>query len=145
MALNMKKALAFLKKDLEKKWSKLGFAYKLDGDELEAKASEITLKGFDDDVMLLIRGYAGGGFVCRAIFDKIDKTPQTLELLNAFNDSSAFFKAFIREDGYLELSNFFICYDEKVYKEYGSEFLCRVVDLQENESMLQLSALTQSS
>ena len=142
MALNMKKALALLKKDLDKNWSKLDFQYSMEENGIKAVASNITLNGFDDDIMLIIRGYEGGGFVCRAVFDKIEKTTEALELLNQFNDNNSFFKAFIREDGYLELCNFFICYDVKVYKEYGSEFLCRAADLNQDEAMTRLTALT---
>ena len=112
---------------------------------IKAVASDITLNGFDDDIMLIIRGYEGGGFVCRAVFDKIEKTPHALDLLNTFNDNSAFFKAFIREDGYLELYHFFVCYDVKVYKEYGSEFLCRAADLNKDDAMVELASLTKQN
>ena len=145
MALNMKKAMAFLKKDLSKNWGKLDFEYTFEENGIKAVASDITLNGFDDNIMLIIRGYEGGGFVCRAVFDKIDKTPHALDLLNTFNDNSAFFKAFIREDGYLELYHFFVCYDVKVYKEYGSEFLCRAADLNKDDTMVELASLTKQS
>ena len=142
MALNMKKALKYIQKDLEKNWKNITFSYKQEGkDELKVDA-EVELNGFDDNIMLIINGTAGGGFWCRAVFDKIEKTPEALEIVNAFNDGEIFFKAYIREDGYLELDNFFICYDEKVYGEYASEFLIRLADLNENEYMQQLSHLT---
>lgn len=142
MAINIKRALTFLKRSLDKDWGKIDFKYSQESkDEIKATA-EVTLNGFDDDIMLIINGYAGGGTSFRAVFDKIEKNPQTLALVNEFNDNNAFFKAFIRTDGYLELCNFFICFDECMYRDYGSEFLYRVVDLQKNDTMKKLSALT---
>ena len=142
MALNMKKALKLIQKDLEKNWKSITFSYEQTGkDEIKVNA-DVNLNAFDDDITLVIKGTAGGGFWCRAVFDKIDKTPEVLDLVNSFNDDEIFFKAYVRDDGYLELTNFFICYDEKVYGEYASEFLIRLADLDENQYMKQLSALT---
>ena len=71
MALNMKKALKYIQKDLEKNWKNITFSYKQEGkDELKVDA-EVELNGFDDNIMLIINGTAGGGFWCRAVFDKI--------------------------------------------------------------------------
>jgi hypothetical protein len=78
------------------------------------------------------------------VFDKIEEDEDSLELVNEFNKSQPFFKAFIRNDGFLELTHFVVCYAEDIYKDYGSEFLFRIVDLQENDAMKVLGQLTKS-
>ena len=144
MSLNTKKALANLQKDLSKNWEKLSFSYtQVDKDEVKV-TSEVTLNDFDDDISLVMHIYSGGTATFRAIFDKIEKNANTLALLNEFNYSDPFFKAFIRDDGYLELSHFISCYSEDIFKYYGNEFLYRVLDLQDNSSMQELAKLTTS-
>jgi hypothetical protein len=142
MALNMKKALAFVEKDLDKNWSNITFSYSQEDKESIKVTADVTLNGFDDGIMLIINGHTDGATAFRAVFDKLEATPQSLQLLNKFNDENIYFKAYIRDDGYLELVHFCITYDESAYKESASEFLWRVLKLDEYESMKQLSALT---
>lgn len=144
MQLNTKKALAYLQKDFSKNWGNLDFSYtQVDKDEAKVTA-EVTLNGFDDDISLVINVYGGGTAQFRAVFDKLAINADTLALLNQFNDSNPFFKAFIRNDGYLELAHFISCYSEDIFKHYGNEFLYRILDLQESEALKELSALTVS-
>ena len=144
MGYNVKKALAYIQKDLSKNWPNITFDYEqVDKDEVKVTA-EITLKGFDDDIMLIINVYTGGTAQFRAVFDKIEKNENSLALLNDFNASDPFFKIFIRDDGFLELLHFVTFYSEDIFKHYANEFLYRLLDLDENDSMVELGKLTVS-
>lgn len=76
------------------------------------------------------------------IFDHIDLTPETLRAINDFNQQQLFFGAYTSEKGYLIISNFFICYELDMLKEYTSEFLAHVVNLDEDENMVRLANFT---
>ncbi len=141
--LNIKKALNVIEKEIKKNWKQLDFTFAIEngGKTLKATA-DITIQGFDDSIFVIFDLYAGGGFECRAVYDKIEKTAEVLDLLNEFNGGTLFFKAFARNDGFLELSNFTICYDVAKAGEYVSECLFRLIDLDENEAMHKLANLT---
>ena len=141
MNLNLKKIMSSMKKNLSKEWGKIDFDYKLEKDELTISAN-LTLNNHDDDIQVAINIYEGGGSNFRAIFDKLEKTEYTYKLVNEFNDDDPFFKAFIRNDGYLELTNFFICYEPDQLEAYGNEFLLRLAELADNEILKQLTRLT---
>ena len=142
MSLNFKKEIANLQKDLSKNWEKLSFSYdQVDNDEFQAK-SEVALDYVDDDISIIMHVYSGGTAQFRVVFDKIEKNEKSLELLNEFNYSNPFFKAFIRDDGFLELSHFIAYYSDDIFKDYGNEFLHRIIDLQDNTAMQELAKLT---
>ena len=142
MSLNFKKAIANLQKDLSKNWEKLSFSYEqVNKDEFQAK-SEVALNNFDDDILIIMHIHSGGTAQFRVVFDKIEKNEKSLDLLNEFNYSNPFFKAFIRDDGFLELSHFIAYYSDDVFKDYGNEFVLRVIDLQDNTAMQELAKLT---
>ena len=78
----------------------------------------------------------------RAVFDEIEKTPRVLALLNDFNCEHPFFTAFVREDGFLELRHFVFLSDENAINEYPSEFLIRLANLADSETLLKLTRFT---
>ena len=54
MAINVRKALAIIQKDLAKTWKKLDFDYEIvDNDEIKVKSS-VTLTNVDDDILIII-------------------------------------------------------------------------------------------
>lgn len=142
MKLNLKKAMAFIQKDIKKNYPKLDFKYKHEDGEIQVYANGLTLKGIKGDLTVSIRVYEGGGAKFSVIFDHIDLTPETLRAINDFNQQQLFFGAYTSEKGYLIISNFFICYELDMLKEYTSEFLAHVVHLDEDENMVRLANFT---
>ena len=142
--LNMKAAQKSIQKGLQKEWGHISFSYSIEENGTIVKATaDISVNDLADNISIIFTANSGRGFTGRAVFDKLPITPEYLEMVNAFNAQDAFFKAFIRDDNYLELSNFIIVYDEGMLSQYVDEFLCRVVDLPENEIMKELASLTQ--
>lgn len=141
MDLNIKKVLTLVRKQLDKEWGKISFEYSTTKDEVNATAN-LTLNNHDDDIRAIITAYPGGGAVFRAVFDRIDKSPEVLNLLNDFNHDNPFFNAFIRNDGYLELRHFFICYEENMFKSYAGEFMTRLARLADDEYLQKLTRYT---
>jgi hypothetical protein len=78
----------------------------------------------------------------RAVFDKLDKTNRSLDLVNTFNDNSLFFKAYIREDSYLEIDHTFFCYNEADLEDYSSEFMYKLANLSDNETLQAITKMT---
>lgn len=145
MAINVRKALAIIQKDLAKTWKKLDFDYEIvDNDEIKVKSS-VTLTNVDDDILIIINVYSSGRCGFRAVFDKIEKTGEALYLVNQFNDERSYFKAYIREDGYLEFKHLTVCYDLKNLVTYASDFLYEVAELADVETVTALGNLTQSA
>ncbi len=142
MSIDLKKALKYCQKDLEKEWPNLDFEYLTNGKDKLTITANVTLGDLDDDIRIIIDCNSSGGFECRAVFDKLDKTDEVLYLVNKFNEDKLFFKLFVREDNYLELSHFFICYNEKTFKDYATEFLLRLLKLREDEIILRLTSIT---
>lgn len=141
MNLNIKKVLKLVQKQLDKEWENINFEYSTAKDEVNA-ATNLTLNNHDDDIRAIITAYPGGGAVFRAVFDRIEKSPEVLNLLNDFNYDNPFFNAFIRDDGYLELRHFFICYEENMFKSYAGEFMTRLARLAEDECLQKLTHYT---
>ncbi len=139
--LNIRKVLRLMRQQIDTEWSKLTFEYCLDKEEVGAQA-EVTLDNHEDDILVIIRVYAGGGADFRAVFDKKDKTPEILSLLNDFNKNNSFFTAFIRDDGYLELEHYFVCYEEAMFKSYAGKFLSKLANLSNNEDLQNLTQHT---
>lgn len=61
MKLNLKKAMAFIQKDIKKNYPKLDFKYKHEDGEIQVYANGLTLKGIKGDLTVSIRVYEGGG------------------------------------------------------------------------------------
>ena len=98
--INLRKAEKIMKKHLVKDM-KLDFTFEKDGaDHLKAKNS-VTLKGHDDDILIVIDVYANGILGVDFIFDKLEKTVKTLELIENFNESTPWLCAYISSKGYL--------------------------------------------
>ena len=144
MSANLKKTQQYIEKVLKKEWGKLSFTYELDKDSLDVTNSHLTLNNHTDDITIAINIYSGGMANFRAVFDKADMTGNMLALINQFNRENAFFCAFIRKDGYLELRNVIAFYDEKVLEQYTNEFMIRLARLADNTTLQQITALTHS-
>ena len=143
MALNVKKAMAIIQKDLSKTWAKLTFKYQVVDKEEIKITSNVTLKNVDDSILVVINVYGNGNCSFRVVFDKIEKTGESLYLINQFNDDEYYFKGFIRDDDYLEFKHVCVCYDLKNLKTYASDFLYKVANkLPDNQSVIALSRLT---
>ncbi len=142
MKLNLKKALDFMKKDIASHFGKLHFDYKIENDEAKAICSGLSIRNVTEDALLIVKAYVGGGVTCTLVLDKIDALPHSLKAINDYNRAQSFFTAFANDKGYLELRNFFICYELDMLKEYASEFLCRVADFSEDEDVLELVKYT---
>lgn len=99
--INLKKAEKMMQKSLVKDMG-LNFTFESDKDHLKAKNS-VTLKGHDDDVLIDIDVYANGVLGVCFVFDKLEKTVKTLELIENFNESNAWLSAYITGKGYLAL------------------------------------------
>jgi len=141
--LNMKKAVAFMRKDLEKNWGKINFSYEDRGGDNGIKIeADVTLTGFDDSILVVINAYPGGFAYFRAIFDKIQPTAEVLQLVNKFNNENSFFKAIVRDDNFLEIKNPIVVYDEVVFKSYANEFLYQLLDVKDSDVMKKLASLT---
>ncbi len=141
MALNLKKALAYMKKDLSKNFGKLDFEYENEGDKIIAKAS-VTLKRFDDGIFVKFVGTDKGLILGTAVFDKLEPSYDAFSLINNYNDNHIYFKAFIRDDGYLVFENARFYCDEKEFVDYASDFLGRLIDLQDEDDIQQLTSMT---
>lgn len=142
MHINTVKALNNIKK-VFKDW-KLDYDWNTNDGGFTVGAS-ITIRNHDDSVRLAIDAGYDGWCDFRAVFDKIDKTAEVLNLINTFNGYSPFFHAFIRDDGYLELSHSITCYGgEGVMKDHTEEYLRSISDLADNDVLLQLTARTHS-
>ena len=120
---------------------KIDFEYEQDDETLTVSAN-VTLNNHDDDVYVEIYAYTGGSCSMRAVFDKLDKNLTTLNLLNDFNDSVNYFKAYVRDDGYLEIKHFFMVLDETSYQDCVGEFLSRLGGLADNEILQRITKLT---
>lgn len=146
MALDVYKALASMKSTLKTNWSNITFDYEIKdagkGEVAKATAG-VNLKGFDDDITIVISAYSGGVVEFRAVFDKIELSEEVLVLVNQFNLGSTVFRAFVREDGYLELSHGFVATGEDELEEYINEMLYSLIDLEEDEIMQTLTAFTE--
>ncbi len=141
MNVNLKKVLTLMQKQLNKEWDNISFEYSSAKDEVKATA-DITLNNHDDDIRVIITAYSGGGTVFRAVFDKIEKTTETLDALNDFNYDNPFFSAFIRDDDFLELRHYFICFEESMFKSYAGEFLSQLASLADDEYLQRLTSYT---
>ena len=78
----------------------------------------------------------------RAIFEKLDATPEALALVNRYNADSLFFCAYIREDGNLELNHFARIFDPETVVPYTREYLKQFYHLSDEPLVRRLSQLT---
>ena len=144
--LNIEKALKYIKKDLDKHFSKISFEYEVDDDAdipMSSAVADISINGLHDNIRVIVRAYEDGDVYFRAVFDKIKKTAEAYELANDFNECNAFFTAFLREDGFFELRHYFVCYEIDMLEEYSSDFLSNLIDLSEDDKLCRLAELAQ--
>ena len=135
-------AKRYIQGALDTNYSGLNFEYEIKDNCLTVAAS-LTLNGHDDGVRMVFNVYEGGMASFRAVFDKIEKLDVVvLTLLNDFNRAYSFLKAFVRGDGFLEISNGMAFYDEKMLGKYTCEFMSRVSDLSKDETLKRLTSLT---
>ncbi len=81
----------------------LDFAYKYENDSLIG-TNTLSLKDVHNDIFVRVTVYEKSGKVFfEAIFEKIRKTFETLDLINEFNKKKTFLKAYINNNDYLVL------------------------------------------
>lgn len=141
MAYNLSKIRGLIKKELKRDWKKLSFEYLLSKDELRV-TTNLKLCYHEDDIQVIFHIYSGGMATYRAVFDKMDKNLETLNIVNDFNRTHTFFTAFVRSEGYLELRNAFAYFSEKHFQSCSGEFLSRLADLADDKYLKELTAKT---
>ena len=138
MSLNLKRVQLMLQKDLTKNFEKIRFQYEIDDNMLRV-AADISIQGLSNDISYVIDAYSGGLVSFRAIFGKVKQALELLVAINQFNDSQMFFKAFHRDDLFVEFSNSFFIEDESAIRNYGAEFLSRLIGLAKDEGALRIT------
>ena len=95
------------RKVVEDFFKKCNFAHQIEvkQNHIHAKASNITLKGIDDDIAVTIGVFENGSMFIEFIFDKIKKLEKAADAINNLNQSFPFTKAYVTESGY-----FTVCY-----------------------------------
>ncbi len=142
MAYDIELAKRYIQGALDTEHPKLLFDYKLEEEALNVVAS-LKLNNHDDELRIVFNVYKGGMANFRAIFDRLEQDDMiALQLVNEFNQNYAFFSAYIRKDGYLELRNMIAYYDETMLGKYALEFLSRLSKLAKDETLLRLTRLT---
>ena len=141
MTLNLRRLMSYIRRDLQQNWRAIDIEYKTGDGKIDITAN-LTLKNMDDDIRFIITIYEGGGSNFRAVFDKIEKTPGVLNLVNEFNNSNISYWAFVRDDGYLELRHWFFCFNEDVLKSYANEMLWRLSKLADDSTLQTLTRHT---
>ena len=138
--MNLQKAVKILS-GVFKDW-KLDFEVVHEAGDKRVKATgEFTISGHDDHVFARFSFYESGVSEYRFIFDKLTKTANTLQLVNAFNSETPWFKAFI-DDDYLNVSHV-VCYmTEDALAEYTERVLSNLVDDDVKEFLVPLTKLT---
>lgn len=143
MSIDIRRALDYMKQDISSgDFSKLKFDYEIADEGKRSTASANLTLGGTASVYVFFNAYPGGGAWFRAVFDKIEKSPAVLSLINDFNDDNLFFKAYVTEKGYLELDHFFVADTEDTYRYYAGEFLSRLAKLASHETLKKLTDLT---
>lgn len=146
MELDVYKALRQFKTTLTRDWTKLTFECEIKGDgdreRACATASGVSLNGLDDDISIIISAHKFGLVQFRAVFDKIDATNEVLNLVHEYNRTAYFFKMFVREDGYLEIGQCFICYDIADIDDYLGECMARLANVNKNDIVKTLTQYT---
>ena len=129
--------------ELKTKLPKLDFVAELsdDGEFILISCKNVTLKGIDDNIFVEFLCYKVGASIFRFVFDKIQKTEFTLNLVNSFNMDS-YCKAYISDSDYLTLENFTPIYSEQEFVEHAFGFLNFGLHLSENEIFQQLATIT---
>lgn len=93
--MNFKKITKLIQKD----WEHLNLKYEILDDRLKMSGS-IVGEGIKDDIYLEANVYKDGRFTSEVVFDSIIPTYKTYELINDFNQSVGYLKAYIDERNY---------------------------------------------
>lgn len=117
--LNLKKSLANLKKFLDKNFSNFKIYYDTKSENCYCANLQVALKKVDMFVTFSMVKIGLVTFI--AVFDKIEKTQETLNLINDFNKNQFMFTLAINPSGHLELRNSSFCDDESFLKTYGEQ------------------------
>ena len=116
------------------------FKYELDDESLQLTAT--TDLGNLDDMYIIITANNGGGCSMSLVFNKVDETTRSLEILNSFNLNNSYFKAYIADNGYLVIKHFYIIQDEESYTDCVGEFLYRAKKLPDDNDVQKLYNLS---
>ena len=116
------------------------FEYEFDDESLQITAA--TDLGNLDDMYIIITANKGGGCSMSVVFNKVDETTKSLEILNSFNLNNSYFKAYIADNGYLVIKHFYITHDEESYTDCVGEFLYRAKKLPDDNDVQKLYSLS---
>ncbi|MDD5884482.1 MAG: YbjN domain-containing protein [Erysipelotrichaceae bacterium] len=112
-----------------------------DGKKLKISGN-IRIKGHDDAIFVTLECGEVGFAVMTMVFDKIEKTEYTLDLVNRFNCEQWFFRCFIRDDGYLVLDSCFDVYEEQYFAASTVLFFSEAAIVGKNSTLKELTRLT---
>ena len=103
--VNLKKVQKELEKLLNIK-NGLAFEYEFGADFVKA-THDITLTKLNAEIYAILTCYDNGFAAVEFVFDKVERTPHTEELLAEFNANSFWLTAYINDNGYL-LTRYFV-------------------------------------
>lgn len=142
MAYDLNLVKRYVQGALDTQYSGLNFDYEFKDDEFRVTAS-LKLRGHDDGIRMMFSYYKGGMATFRAIFDKIKSVDSVvLSLLNQFNADHGFLSTYVSENGYLVVYNTMAYYEETLLGKYTCEFMSRVSDLSDDETLKRLTQIT---
>ncbi len=136
---NLRKAEKSIRAQLKKNWAKLDFKFENEDNAFKATAN-LSLRNYDDNIMVVYRATSGGMAIFRAIFDAVDVNERILTLLNNFNQGESFFTAFVGK--YLEIKSSTPIYNEKDVGEYLGECMARMSKMADNNYLKEIAKFT---
>lgn len=141
--MDLIKTKKVLKKTLRKFNKKLDF--KIEVEEQCVKATNnITINGYDDDILVSLEFYSGGCAYFEFYFDYLDKTGSTLNLINDFNDNVLHLKASITQKGCLHICHTVQYLTEKTLPECTFRVLGSLTEDNTKKYLQPLTAITVS-
>lgn len=146
MEMDLKQAMEVIRTDLDREWGEIDFDYTIKQDSNGKPrvniSAHISLNQHDDDIEVIVEAFPSGMACLRAVFDEIPETAAVMRMLNHFNQASIFFRAYRRDDGYLELENDILCQDVSELRHYASDAMYFISNLSDNEDLQRLTKLT---
>ena len=129
--LNIKKAYANLKKYMEKKFVNC----KIEGDTSRKDFYSIGMHTIYNNVEMFVAValLELGEVVFSTTLGEIERTEETLSLINDFNAKTISLYVFINEEGKLEFRNNTYCNDASLLKTYLGKTLIHIVSLIESK------------
>lgn len=75
-------------------------------DDLLRMTSSLSIKAYGNEgIFLIIGAFKSGSAYCKFVFDKVERVRDVSLIMNEFNNSQSWFRAYVREDKYFEISH----------------------------------------